>query len=293
METQLRGNLRFFRSIWAWGSPRKRSDRMEGSSRVRSDPGSNSAALLVYGEVDGVDIALADAAPLPAAAAWSLLCRVVLRRWKTPLICFWHLDLLRSLPLLRSGSAETSVFLHGIEAWREQGWLTRRLLEGVDCFLTNSQYTWQRFLSFQPQLAHKSHEVIPLGIGRIYEGEPPAPDRVPTVLILGRLARGEDYKGHRQMIAAWSQVRKAIPGARLWIAGDGDLRPQLEALVQRCGVAEAVHFGGESPKSRKQELLKQCRCLAMPSRAEGFGLVYSKHGGLGRPAWSVRSMRPE
>ena len=243
----------------------------------------NSAALLVYGGVDEADLALADAGALATPKRWSLLSQVVLKRWKAPLVCFWHLDLLNILPLLRSGSAETVVFLHGIEAWREQRWLIQKLLGRVDRFLTNSQYTWDRFLSFQPQLAHKPHQMVPLGIGRLYEGEPPTPDRVPTVLMLGRLARSEDYKGHRQIIAAWAGVQKLIPDARLWIAGDGDLRPDLEALAQRCGVADAVHFWGRVTEERKQELLEQCRCLAMPSRAEGFGLVYLEAMRLGRP----------
>jgi phosphatidylinositol alpha-1,6-mannosyltransferase len=101
--------------------------------------------------------------------------------------------------------------------------------------------------------------------------------------MLGRILRSEDYKGHRQVIASWPAVMAKIPAAQLWIAGDGDLRPDLEALAERGGVRSAVHFFGRVTEGKKQELLRKCRCLAMPSRAEGFGLVYLEAMRLGRP----------
>jgi phosphatidylinositol alpha-1,6-mannosyltransferase len=101
--------------------------------------------------------------------------------------------------------------------------------------------------------------------------------------MIGRLRRSEDYKGHRQIIAAWPLVQARVPGARLWIAGDGDLRPELEAQARCLGLDQAVQFWGRVTEERKQELLRRCRCLAMPSRAEGFGMVYLEAMRLGRP----------
>ncbi len=97
------------------------------------------------------------------------------------------------------------------------------------------------------------------------------------------MARSEDYKGHRELIGAWPEVQRRMPGAELWIAGDGDLRPDMEHLARKCGVADAVRFFGRVSEERKQELLVACRCLAMPSRGEGFGLVYLEAMRLGRP----------
>lgn len=242
-----------------------------------------SAAGIVYGEADQADLGPGKPAVIVTPNRWRLLGQTVVKRWKAPILCFWHLDLLRMLPIMRPGKAEVVVFLHGIEAWRAQGWLTRRLFHRVDRFLTNSRYTWDRFLSVQPQLANKPHEIVPLGIGDRWEGELAAPDPVPTALMLGRLARSEDYKGHRQVIAAWPEVVARLPGARLWIAGDGDLRPDLEILAQRCGVADQVRFWGRIGEGQKNELLQKARCLAMPSRAEGFGLVYLEAMRVGRP----------
>src|SRR5258705_5831285 len=101
--------------------------------------------------------------------------------------------------------------------------------------------------------------------------------------MLGRLSKSEDYKGHREIIDAWPRVLQQIPDAELWIAGDGDLRNVLEQLVIERGLIEKVRFWGQVTEKVKQDLLQQCRCLLMPSRSEGFGLVYLEAMRVGRP----------
>jgi phosphatidylinositol alpha-1,6-mannosyltransferase len=126
------------------------------------------------------------------------------------------------------------------------------------------------------------HQAVHLGVGAPAD-TPPAPDHPPAVLMLSRLLRSEDYKGHREMIAAWPLVLERIPNAQLWIAGDGDLRADLEQMAQARGLGSRVRFWGWVSEERKQELLGHCRCLALPSRGEGFGLVYLEAMRLGRP----------
>ena len=69
--------------------------------------------------------------------------------------------------------------------------------------------------------------------------------------MLGRLDRGEDYKGHKEVIAVWQQVVERVPGAELWIAGDGDMRKDLEAMVLEKGLAGKVKFLGFVSEERK------------------------------------------
>jgi phosphatidylinositol alpha-1,6-mannosyltransferase len=101
------------------------------------------------------------------------------------------------------------------------------------------------------------------------------------MLAISRLCRSEDYKGQRELIAVWPQVLARLPDARLWIAGDGDLRPDLERAAAPLG--DRVQFWGRVSEEQKQALLRRCQCLAMPSRGEGFGLVYLEAMRLGRP----------
>jgi len=101
--------------------------------------------------------------------------------------------------------------------------------------------------------------------------------------MIGRIRRSEDYKGHREMIAAWPLVSERVPNAELWIAGEGDLREYLELSVQAFGLTKRIRFLGRVSEEQKQKLLERCQFLALPSRSEGFGLVYLEAMRSGRP----------
>jgi phosphatidylinositol alpha-1,6-mannosyltransferase len=240
-----------------------------------------TAGVLVYAR-GGDEPPRAEGESAAAASRLGLVRAALGRRWAARRLCFWHVGLLKLWPLLRCGAARTALFLHGIEVWHPLGGVTRLLVERVDHFLPNSEFTWRRFLEFNPRFAGRPHTVVPLGWGDTEPAVPP-PDEAPTAVMLGRMVRAEDYKGHRELIAAWPRVLSRVPGARLWIAGDGDLRPDLEALAAKLGLAEAVRFCGRVSEAAKQELLTRGRCLALPSRGEGFGLVYLEAMRLGRP----------
>lgn len=202
------------------------------------------------------------------------------QRRHAAILLVWHLRLLKLVPLVADTAARVVVFLHGIEAWRPQDVLTRWSMAKVNLFLSNSDHTWERFVAFNPALRSAPHSTVHLGAGDLADRLAPGPARPPVALMLGRMRCGEDYKGHRQMIEAWPRIVASVPGAELWIAGDGDLRQPLERMARnRAG----IRFFGKISEDQKQDLLVRCRCLAMPSRGEGFGLVYLEAMRLGRP----------
>jgi glycosyltransferase involved in cell wall biosynthesis len=104
-----------------------------------------------------------------------------------------------------------------------------------------------------------------------------------VVLIVSRLASGERYKGHDQLIAVLPAIRQEVPTAQLVIAGDGDDCERLMALARGSGAGTAVLFPGFLPPDRLAALYAQCRLFAMPSRGEGFGLVYLEAMHFGKP----------
>jgi phosphatidyl-myo-inositol dimannoside synthase len=198
-------------------------------------------------------------------------------------VVVWHIQLLKLLPLFRVPRARVVLFLHGIEVWRRLTWTERLLLRRVDLFMSNSEFTWRRFVEINPEVAGAAHRVVPLGIDLAFDQPTPEPDRTPRALMLSRLARGEDYKGHREVLDAWPLVLERIPAAELWVAGDGDLRSDLEQAACDHGVRDAVHFLGRVSEADKHTLVARARCLALPSQGEGFGLVYAEAMRQGRP----------
>ena len=219
----------------------------------------------------------------PGAAKLSTLVRALKRRGPAGTILVWHAGLLKLAPFIVSGRPRRAIFLHGIEVWRKHGALTSALLGGADLFLSNSDHTWRRFLSFHPECAGIAHRTVHLGIGDPLTRAPALPDGPPAALMIGRMQKDENYKGHREMIAVWPRVLDAMPEAELWIVGGGDLRPELEQMVEALGLGGKVRFFGAVPEERKAELLGRCRALALPSAGEGFGLVYLEAMRAGRP----------
>jgi glycosyltransferase involved in cell wall biosynthesis len=57
----------------------------------------------------------------------------------------------------------------------------------------------------------------------------------------------------------------------------------LEQLARARGLSGRVCFFGQVSEEQKLDLIARCRCLAMPSRGEGFGLVYLEAMRMGRP----------
>jgi phosphatidylinositol alpha-1,6-mannosyltransferase len=94
------------------------------------------------------------------------------------------------------------------------------------------------------------------------------------VLVVGRLAAGERYKGQEQLVRAWPAVVARVPGARLVIVGDGDDAGRLRRLVAEGPVAGAVRFTGFLTRADLDAEYAAADLFALPSRGEGFGLVY-------------------
>jgi phosphatidylinositol alpha-1,6-mannosyltransferase len=97
------------------------------------------------------------------------------------------------------------------------------------------------------------------------------------------MSADERYKGHDQILDAWPVVRSRIPDARLVIVGDGDDAPRLRAKAASLGLAASVLFTGFVTEAQLAALYQKASVFAMPSREEGFGLVYLEAMARGVP----------
>ncbi|MDP9171678.1 MAG: glycosyltransferase family 4 protein, partial [Acidobacteriota bacterium] len=197
-------------------------------------------------------------------------------------ILVWHVDLLKLLPFVKRRNSRTYLFLHGIECWTKMSRICDLLLRSVDVFLTNSAFTWARFLEFNPRWRAAPHLVVALGEGTVQQAPDP-PVGNPTAIVIGRMEESEAYKGHKELLRAWPLVQQRHPRAELGVVGGGDLEPELKALAATLGIHETVKFHGRVPDEQKLKLIAESRCLLLPSRGEGFGLVYLEAMRQGRP----------
>lgn len=104
----------------------------------------------------------------------------------------------------------------------------------------------------------------------------------PVVLILSRIDEHEKgFKGHAELIECWPKVLSVVPNARLIVAGSGSGKERIERIAAASPAAKHIEFRGYIPEEQLEALWSEISVFAMPSRSEGFGLVYieaMRHG---------------
>jgi glycosyltransferase involved in cell wall biosynthesis len=108
----------------------------------------------------------------------------------------------------------------------------------------------------------------------------------PGVPIIGTVARMHEQKGHRYLLAAWPQVRAAVPQAELVLVGDGPLRWELEQQADTLGIAGSVRFLGT--RDDVPALLGLFTVAVLPSLFEGLPLFALEAMAAGRPVVGTR-----
>jgi phosphatidylinositol alpha-1,6-mannosyltransferase len=192
------------------------------------------------------------------------------------------------------------LFCHAVEFDSCLSLFRRAAFRGACLRLGNSRFTARRLQAMFPQVPMRSCELglddlsLPLVEEAPVRSLPdaygdPRPLGNHLVLIVGRLAAGERYKGHDQLIQIMAPLRRQVPTAQLVIAGDGDDRERLAALARAGGNGHAILFSGFAAAPVLAALFRQARLFAMPSRGEGFGLVYLEAMRFRKPCIASRA----
>lgn len=177
------------------------------------------------------------------------------------------------LPGLRGKPVLTLVY--GIEMWEtaKPRWVRSARAATVRVFI--SEYTRRR-----AEASHGAFGHSVLCAPATESDHPPPPtagERRPEVLIVGRMAREEMHcKGHWELIEIWPAVVAAVPDAVLRIVGRGPLEAELRQRAAASPVAPSIVFEGFVPDNRLDDLYARATVFAMPSRGEGFGIVYAE-----------------
>lgn len=165
-----------------------------------------------------------------------------------------------------------ATFMYGIDFWEDARPEHLRNAREADLLLTISNYTRDRADQLHGGLGHAT--VCWLGTE---EDTPPDPVATlsgpPTVLIVSRIDARENYKGHKELLDAWPAVRSKVPDARLVVVGAGSGLDNLKVAASHLPVG-SVEFRGFVEEAAMERVWREASVFAMPSRGEGFGLVY-------------------
>jgi len=107
----------------------------------------------------------------------------------------------------------------------------------------------------------------------------------PVIVFAGRLNKA---KRPDHAIEAFKIVKNKVPGAELWMIGDGHFKGKLMRIA-----VEGVRFFGVVSNEERRDLIKKGWVLVNPSVREGFGLNVVEANALGVPgvAYAVPGLR--
>lgn len=184
------------------------------------------------------------------------------------------------------------VVAHGFESWDVQRPALRRAIAHADRILAVSRYTRDRLVQ-EHNLDPVKVSLLPntFDVQRFQPASKPAhllqkhdlmPDQ-PVILTVNRLAGGESYHPYDRVLEALPQIRQALPNVHYMIVGQGNDRPRLEALIAARQLQDCVTLAGFVPDDELVDYYNLCDVFAMPSKLEGFGIVFLEAMASGKP----------
>lgn len=206
------------------------------------------------------------------------------------LIVFDHVTLaLPVLPFAIVRWCRTVIVAHGSEADDRMRSSSRLSFRAARFIITNSELTKRRLLK---QIRSLDCRVCHLGLSPdipLRKVSPaPSTDEMKLVavdgqtrtiqdqmiLLVARIDGTEMQKGHREIIRALPELRQSFPRIQVVFPGPGGGRAILEQLARELEVADIVFFPGFVSHTQLEDFYCRCYAFVMPSKQEGFGLVY-------------------
>jgi colanic acid/amylovoran biosynthesis glycosyltransferase len=110
------------------------------------------------------------------------------------------------------------------------------------------------------------------------------PPDVPRLVCVGRLC---EQKGQLLLVEAVARLAQHRTLFELVLAGDGEMRGPIEALVRERGMGQQVRITGWLSGAQVREEILAARALVLPSFAEGLPVVIMEAMALRRPVIST------
>ncbi len=186
---------------------------------------------------------------------------------------------------------EYAVIIHGIEAWNINSKIKKIALENSKKVIVVSNYTAEAVVSGVPAVKDKLF-LLPNSVdgGKIFIKEKPgflvekyglAGKKI--IFTLCRLSSSEKYKGYDRVIEALPLIKREISEIKYILAGEGDDKERIEKLISDLNLKETVILAGHIDEQAKIDYYNLCDVFAMPSKGEGFGIVFLEALACGKP----------
>jgi len=172
---------------------------------------------------------------------------------------------------------------HGIEAWNIKKPVIRQALKNADLILAVSNHTRDRLIQEQ-KLNPCQIVVLPNTVNPEQFKPAPKPDYLlnrydflanqPIIFTVCRLCKDEAYKGYDSILEALPIIKEEFPDVHYLLGGTGDDQERILDQVAELGLKGSVTLTGFIPDEELADHYNLCDLFALPSKLEGFGIVY-------------------
>ena len=185
-----------------------------------------------------------------------------------------------------------AVVAHGVDVWGVRNRRMIRALRRADRLLAVSNFTRERMRADLGVSGDRIGLVPNTFDADEFRPEPKAhyllkrfqlESDQPVILTVARLASADRYKGYDQILGVLPAIKEVQPSVRYLLAGSGPDRARIEALIRKLGVEENVTLAGYVPDHELRDFYNLCDVFAMPSKGEGFGIVFLEALACGKP----------
>lgn len=217
---------------------------------------------------------------------------------KSDVVIMSHINLLSIGYLIKVLSPKTKVILitHGIEVWKSFSDTRNLMMDKCDYFVPVSQYTRDKMIELNgypkekfrvlnncldpflplPETEGKSEELLKkYGFTK--------DDKI--LMTLTRLSSKERYKGYDFVLETVKELKPEFPNLKYLVIGkyDKECKSRLDEKVESLGIKDSVCFTGFIPDNEISRHFNLADIYVMPSKKEGFGIVFIEAMYYGKP----------
>ncbi len=184
------------------------------------------------------------------------------------------------------GGPPYSFTVHGPEEFdKPLQWKLRKKIAGADAVIAITSFCRSQLYRWSDPRDWPKIRIVHCAIDPRFNAvaaTPPPANR--TLVCVGRLC---EQKGQLLLVEAIAELKRRGVAADLVLAGDGEMRGDVERAIVQAGLADQVTITGWVSADEVRDHLERARALVLPSFGEGLPVVIMEAMARQRPVLST------